>query len=174
MASSPTLAATWSPAANCVQQISELWNWRVPIHPGTSYATLDVLGAPTDTTSCMPPHYTPTGFYYGTGCPTGFTSACGVQGVDVTCCPTYVLDSPRDDKLGRSHGVILTCWTLDTTGPTTLAVTLGPPRPFRRSLLSCCGARRPTRRCSRRPSPSPTSSPRRSTPLSRPSWPARA
>ncbi|VUC24514.1 unnamed protein product [Clonostachys rosea] len=89
----PALASGWSQSASCLPT-KDIWYWEwnrwYSSHSGGHAGGADLvemLGAPTDLSSCYPPSYTPFGHMLGTACPNGFTSACNKDGI-TTCCPT--------------------------------------------------------------------------------------
>ncbi|CAH0037976.1 unnamed protein product [Clonostachys solani] len=89
----PVLASDWSQPTRCLPT-KDIWYWEwnrwYSSHSGGhagGAALAEMLGAPTDVSSCYPPSYTPFGHMLGTACPNGFTSACNVDGI-TTCCPT--------------------------------------------------------------------------------------
>ncbi|KAK7210164.1 hypothetical protein V2G26_017342 [Clonostachys chloroleuca] len=89
----PVLTSDWSQPTSCLPT-KDIWYWEwnrwYSSHSGGHAGGADLvemLGAPTDISSCYPPSYTPFGHMLGTACPNGFTSDCNADGV-TTCCPT--------------------------------------------------------------------------------------
>ncbi|KAH8772010.1 hypothetical protein F5883DRAFT_48127 [Diaporthe sp. PMI_573] len=82
-----TIPEEWTQSTGCLSS-GDLWGWGLD---NGQYA--DVLGAPTETSSCYPPDYQPNkAILYATdACPGAFTPACSTQANGnwrTICCPT--------------------------------------------------------------------------------------
>lgn len=85
--SSLTLRGDWVPdnQANCLKT-SDIWQWDY----GIDEDRRTVLGAPSQTSECLPRGWSRAATYAGTQCPPRYTEACQATGdsLAVICCPT--------------------------------------------------------------------------------------
>ncbi|KUI61472.1 hypothetical protein VP1G_11252 [Cytospora mali] len=108
-----TIPATWTQPAGCLAT-DDLYGYENP----TGYF-VDMLGAPSQTSSCYPSGYqaTTSGVMYATACPDGFTSA----GTDdsnsqlTVCCPSAYAFSPSTITFNDYTMLCASTWTSSTS-----------------------------------------------------------
>lgn len=108
--SSVTLRGDWVPnnQANCLKT-DDIWQWDY----GIPEDRRTVLGAPSQTSECLPRGWSRSMTYAGTQCPPRYTEACQAteEGLAVVCCPTMYNFSchPPTDVATVPHGSVFRC-----------------------------------------------------------------